>query len=91
MFQASFLPGRSAASGDWSYFYGVGKSGLNVAGHGQYVHFKQDLAPDRKPGLGAAVNEWFTARPARPEETPETDWLRFEQEKHERLLTHRTR
>ncbi len=44
-----------------------------------------------EPGLGAAVNEWFTARPARPEETPETDWLRFEQEKHERLLTHRTR
>lgn len=40
------------------------------------------------PELGAAVAEWFAARPVPPEEAPETDWLRFEQEKHERLLTH---
>ncbi|MBA2555080.1 MAG: MerR family transcriptional regulator [Geodermatophilaceae bacterium] len=43
-----------------------------------------------EPELGVAVDEWFAARPARPEEAPETDWLRFEQEKHERLLTHHT-
>ena len=41
-----------------------------------------------EPELGTAVDEWFDAPSARPEETAETDWLRFEQEKHERLLTH---
>jgi DNA-binding transcriptional MerR regulator len=40
-----------------------------------------------EPDVGAAVGEWFATRPARPEEPPDTDWLRFEQEKHERLLT----
>lgn len=41
-----------------------------------------------EPDLGRAVGEWFAARrPPRPEEAAETDWLRFEQEKHERLLT----
>lgn len=40
-----------------------------------------------EPELGAAVDDWFATRPARSEETPDTDWLRFEQEKHERLLT----
>lgn len=37
--------------------------------------------------LGGAVDEWLAARPARPDEPPDADWLRFEQEKHERLLT----
>lgn len=41
-----------------------------------------------EPELGAAVGEWFAARPAPPEEALDSDWLRFEQEKHERLLTH---
>jgi DNA-binding transcriptional MerR regulator len=40
-----------------------------------------------EPAVGAAVGEWFATRPARPEEIPDSDWLRFEQEKHERLLT----
>ncbi len=41
-----------------------------------------------EPEAAAAVGEWFATRPAWPEEPPVTDWLRFEQEKHERLLTH---
>ncbi len=40
-----------------------------------------------EPDLGRAVDGWFAARPARLEDPPDTDWLRFEQEKHERLLT----
>jgi MerR family transcriptional regulator, copper efflux regulator len=33
-----------------------------------------------------AVESWFAAEPRRPEHVPAADWLRFEQEKHERLL-----
>lgn len=40
-----------------------------------------------EPELGHAIDEWLAARPARPEDPPDADWLRFEQEKHERLLT----
>ena len=36
--------------------------------------------------LRAAVDGWFEAQPERPEDVPASDWLRFEQEKHERLL-----
>ena len=36
--------------------------------------------------LRAAVDGWFTAEPERPSDVPAADWLRFEQEKHERLL-----
>ena len=36
--------------------------------------------------LRDAVEAWFTAEPRRPEHVPAADWLRFEQEKHERLL-----
>lgn len=46
-----------------------------------------------EPRLAAVLDEWFAARPVRPEEPTEpdeADWLRFEQEKHERLLTHPT-
>lgn len=39
-----------------------------------------------EPELARAVGEWFTAQPIRPEDVPETDWLRFEQEKHQPLL-----
>ncbi len=39
------------------------------------------------PALGAAVDGWFAARPVRPDDVAETDWLRFEQDKHQRLLT----
>jgi DNA-binding transcriptional MerR regulator len=33
-----------------------------------------------------ALESWLTAAPERPEHVPAADWLRWEQEKHERLL-----
>jgi DNA-binding transcriptional MerR regulator len=36
--------------------------------------------------LREAVQAWLQAKPERPEHIPADDWLRFEQEKHERLL-----
>jgi MerR family transcriptional regulator, copper efflux regulator len=46
--------------------------------------FAQRLRGD--DDLRAAVDAWFEAHPERPEDVPASDWLRFEQEKHERLL-----
>lgn len=40
----------------------------------------------REPDLRVAVEEWLSAEPARPEHVAAADWLRFEQEKHQRLL-----
>ena len=40
----------------------------------------------RDDELRDAVEAWFEAEPERPAEVPASDWLRFEQEKHERLL-----
>jgi MerR family transcriptional regulator, copper efflux regulator len=40
----------------------------------------------REPALRAAIEAWLQATPARPEHVPAADWLRFEQEKHQRLL-----
>jgi MerR family transcriptional regulator, copper efflux regulator len=40
----------------------------------------------REPALRAAIEAWLAATPARPEHVPAADWLRFEQEKHQRLL-----
>jgi len=37
-------------------------------------------------GLSDALERWFEATPQRPEEIDPGDWLRWEQEKHERLL-----
>jgi DNA-binding transcriptional MerR regulator len=37
--------------------------------------------------LRAATDDWLEARPERPEHVPVPDWLRWEQEKHQRLLT----
>jgi MerR family transcriptional regulator, copper efflux regulator len=36
--------------------------------------------------LRTAVQAWLEAQPHRPEDVTTEDWLRFEQEKHERLL-----
>ena len=36
--------------------------------------------------LRGAVEEWFAARAERPAEVPVSDWLRWEQDKHEKLL-----
>jgi DNA-binding transcriptional MerR regulator len=36
--------------------------------------------------LRAAVQQWLEAEPQRPEHVGQEDWLRFEQDKHEKLL-----
>jgi MerR family transcriptional regulator, copper efflux regulator len=38
------------------------------------------------PDLSDAVRTWLEAEASRPEDVGPEDWLRFEQEKHERLL-----
>ena len=38
------------------------------------------------PDLRRATEHWFEAEPERPADVPQADWLRFEQEKHQRLL-----
>ena len=48
------------------------------------VAFAQRLAEERD--LRESVQTWLSAQPRRPEDVPAEDWLRFEQEKHERLL-----
>ena len=41
----------------------------------------------REPELAAALDTWFETEPAAPEGVPESDWLTFEQDKHQHLLT----
>lgn len=41
---------------------------------------------EREPALREAIEHWLVAKPARPEHVDAADWLRFEQEKHQRLL-----
>ncbi len=36
--------------------------------------------------LREAVQDWLAAQPRRPENVDAEDWLRFEQDKHQRLL-----
>jgi DNA-binding transcriptional MerR regulator len=38
------------------------------------------------PELRDAVEAWFEATPTRPEDVDPGDWLRWEQDKHSRLL-----
>jgi MerR family transcriptional regulator, copper efflux regulator len=40
----------------------------------------------RDPQLRRATDGWLEAKAERPEDVPQADWLRFEQEKHQRLL-----
>jgi MerR family transcriptional regulator, copper efflux regulator len=44
------------------------------------------LRMSREESLRTAVDSWLAAEPKRPEGVESADWLRFEQEKHERLL-----
>jgi DNA-binding transcriptional MerR regulator len=44
----------------------------------------------RDPDVRAAVESWLDAEPAKPQEVPAADWLRWEQEKHEKLLQEMT-
>ena len=48
------------------------------------VAFARRLAAD--PDLRASLDTWFEERPQRPEGVDTSDWLHWEQEKHERLL-----
>jgi DNA-binding transcriptional MerR regulator len=49
------------------------------------VAFAARLQSDRE--LREAIESWLHAEPRRPEYVAPADWLRFEQQKHERLLT----
>ncbi len=40
----------------------------------------------QEPELRDAVEAWFEAEAERPAEVPASDWLRWEQDKHEKLL-----
>jgi DNA-binding transcriptional MerR regulator len=40
----------------------------------------------REPELREAIDRWLSAEPVRPSHVEPAGWLRFEQEKHERLL-----
>ena len=40
----------------------------------------------RDPALREAVDGWLDAEPHKPDEVPAGDWLRWEQDKHSRLL-----
>ncbi len=48
------------------------------------VAFARRFASDSE--LRDALDRWFEERPERPEGIDSGDWLRWEQEKHERLL-----
>jgi MerR family transcriptional regulator, copper efflux regulator len=41
---------------------------------------------EREPGLREAIERWLAAEPTRPRGVSAEGWLRFEQEKHQRLL-----
>ena len=48
------------------------------------VAFASRMATEAE--LRESVQSWLEAQPRRPEHVSAEDWLRFEQEKHERLL-----
>ncbi len=55
--------------------YGIG---LAEIGFAQRLRRDEDLA--------TAMDAWFEAKPRRPEDVPPADWLRWEQDKHSKLL-----
>jgi len=56
------------------------RHGIALAEVGFALHLRRDGE------LRGAVEAWFEAEPARPENVPAPDWLRWEQEKHSKLL-----
>ena len=54
--------------------------GISLGEVGFALRLRRELA------LSDAVEAWFEAEPARPAHVPATDWLSWEQRKHERLL-----
>jgi MerR family transcriptional regulator, copper efflux regulator len=55
----------------------------------QDVGFALRLRGDE--ALRAAIDEWFESTPSRPEDVPPSEWLRWEQDKHEKLLSEAVR
>jgi MerR family copper efflux transcriptional regulator len=45
----------------------------------------------KEEALAEALDEWFEAAPRKPVDVPDADWLAFEQDKHQSLLTPATR
>jgi MerR family copper efflux transcriptional regulator len=56
------------------------EQGLDLGEVGFALRLEQD------PKMREAIERWLAAEPARPEHVDAADWLRFEQEKHQRLL-----
>ena len=48
------------------------------------VAFAKRMREDTR--LSTAVNDWFEQKVEKPQGVPSNDWLRWEQEKHQRLL-----
>ena len=48
------------------------------------------LRLSREPDLKDAVEAWLEASPSKPDDVPASEWLRWEQEKHQRLLAEAT-
>ena len=48
------------------------------------VGFAQRLRSDEE--LAAAIGAWLEAEPQRPQHVPAAEWLRWEQDKHSKLL-----
>ncbi len=48
------------------------------------VAFAKRMKDD--PGLASELDRWFEEKPRKPEDVPSDDWLKWEQEKHQRLL-----
>jgi len=44
------------------------------------------LRLSREPDLNEAVEAWLEASPSKPDDVPAAHWLRWEQDKHQRLL-----
>ncbi len=40
----------------------------------------------REPELARTIDAWFEAEPRRPADVPPAEWLRWEQDKHSKLL-----
>ena len=56
---------------------------LSLAGFGRK---EISLAEHEMPGLMAIRKEYAEAQPERPDDVPAPDWLRWEQERHSKLL-----
>ncbi len=48
------------------------------------------LRLSRETDLKDAVEAWLEASPSKPDDVPASEWLRWEQEKHQRLLAEAT-